>query len=207
MNLNSPNERRVQRLRAKFKEETAQLVLAAAEEVFAESGTGASMAEIAKHAGVAVGTLYNHFGDREHLLNALLDQTRKELLDAIDDRLKRLAKAAFTDQLVALVTEIFDHVESHRRLFTVLMDEERLNSKSEFARALYVRVEKVIKKGIKERFLRESGSDLYPALLLGMLRGAKMGQVYGGPSLSPGECVGRVVELFLHGARRPHGAP
>ncbi|MET9879137.1 helix-turn-helix domain-containing protein [Actinacidiphila glaucinigra] len=49
------------------------LLLAAAREAVAEHGTGASLRDIARRAGVGIGTLYRHFPSRETLLEALLD--------------------------------------------------------------------------------------------------------------------------------------
>ena len=61
------------RLRARIRETTEQAILAAAEEVFADAGLHAAhMGTIAARAGVSVGTLYNHFEDREALLAGLL---------------------------------------------------------------------------------------------------------------------------------------
>src|SRR3954451_14694782 len=50
-----------------------EAILAAAERVFSKSGFYATrMADIAKEAGVAVGTLYNYFDSREVILSELL---------------------------------------------------------------------------------------------------------------------------------------
>ncbi|MFC8719060.1 TetR/AcrR family transcriptional regulator [Kitasatospora sp. NPDC057198] len=47
-------------------------VLAAAEQVFAERGTAASTEEVARAAGVGVGTVFRHFPTKEALLRALV---------------------------------------------------------------------------------------------------------------------------------------
>lgn len=47
-------------------------VLAAAREVFVERGAGAPLDEVAKRAGVGIGTLYRRFADRETLLKAVV---------------------------------------------------------------------------------------------------------------------------------------
>ena len=66
-------------------------ILAAACEVFAEHGLDGEIREVAARAGVAVGTIYRHFENREALLAALLMETKKDLLD-------RLAGAARNEQ-------------------------------------------------------------------------------------------------------------
>jgi AcrR family transcriptional regulator len=45
-------------------------ILAAAEEIFLERGASVSMNEVARHAGVGIGTLYRRFPTREDLLAA-----------------------------------------------------------------------------------------------------------------------------------------
>ncbi|MFF4234562.1 TetR/AcrR family transcriptional regulator [Actinomadura geliboluensis] len=47
-------------------------VLAAAEEVFAARGTSASTEEVARRAGVGIGTVFRHFPTKESLLEAVL---------------------------------------------------------------------------------------------------------------------------------------
>ncbi|MFI5998503.1 TetR/AcrR family transcriptional regulator [Streptomyces sp. NPDC051362] len=50
-----------------------ELLLAAAREAIAAHGTEASLRDIARRAGVGIGTLYRHFPTREALLEALLN--------------------------------------------------------------------------------------------------------------------------------------
>src|SRR5438309_9138852 len=53
-------------------------VLAAAREAFAEGGESTSLEEIARRAGVGIGTLYRHFPTRQALLEALyLDEVEE----------------------------------------------------------------------------------------------------------------------------------
>ncbi|MCW3041618.1 MAG: transcriptional regulator, TetR family [Solirubrobacterales bacterium] len=58
-------------------------VLAAAAEVFAEQGADASVAEIARRAGVGAGTLFRHFPTKHDLLLATLELALQSLEDAI----------------------------------------------------------------------------------------------------------------------------
>jgi AcrR family transcriptional regulator len=197
------------RLRQRFREETHAAVLHAAEAVFAEEGLReASMAEIARRAGVAVGTLYNHFADREALLGALTALRKRELLDEVDARLHDVARGSFVDQLVALVTALFKHVDTHRSLFRLLQADERVGRSppnNQSAREIFQRFEKVVRRGIKDGVLRDDEPELLAALLLGTLRGVMMREVYGAPSGPMVDCVGPVVDFFLHGARLPMG--
>ena len=56
-------------------------VLAAAAEVFHEQGLGAGLEDVARRAGVGVGTLYRRFPTREALLEALLQDLLQVYLD------------------------------------------------------------------------------------------------------------------------------
>ena len=56
-------------------------ILAAAEEVFAAKGTGASTEEVAAAAGVAIGTVFRHFPTKRDLLGAILKDLLAELAD------------------------------------------------------------------------------------------------------------------------------
>jgi len=55
-------------------------VLEAARELFAERGLEVTMDEIARHAGVGVGTVYRRFRRREEIIEALFEQRMEEYL-------------------------------------------------------------------------------------------------------------------------------
>jgi AcrR family transcriptional regulator len=57
-------------------------ILEAAGELFAERGLGVTLDDIARHAGVGVGTVYRRFADKELLIDALFEQ-RMELMCSI----------------------------------------------------------------------------------------------------------------------------
>jgi AcrR family transcriptional regulator len=70
-------------------ERNRQRILAAASEVFAQHGLQVSLDEVARHAGVGVGTVYRRFADKEDLVQALF-------IKRIDD-LAVLAQAALAE--------------------------------------------------------------------------------------------------------------
>src|SRR5256714_10736248 len=57
-----------------------ELLVAAAREVFAEHGVEASLEEVARRAGVGIGTLYRHFTTREALVEAIFERRFGELI-------------------------------------------------------------------------------------------------------------------------------
>jgi AcrR family transcriptional regulator len=102
-------------------------VLAAAREAFAEGGESTSLEEIARRAGVGIGTLYRNFPNRQALLEALYAEeveevcrTAEQLLDAEPWE----ALAAWVDRFVAymstkraLVSELGDNLDPKAPLF------------------------------------------------------------------------------------------
>jgi len=63
-------------------------LLAAAGEAYAERGVDASLEEIAKRAGVGIGTLYRHFPTRDSLNEAVYRREVEALCDGVDGLLR-----------------------------------------------------------------------------------------------------------------------
>jgi len=85
-------------------------ILSAAEELFLEKGAGVSLEEVAKHAGVGIGTLYRRFPSREALLAATSNERFLSLAEASRVRGTDLAPgaalAAYLEEL-AINTSIY----------------------------------------------------------------------------------------------------
>jgi len=65
-------------------------LLAAAVQLFAERGTDGSLEEVAKRAGVGIGTLYRHFPSRDALVEAAYRNEVAQLRSAADELLAEL---------------------------------------------------------------------------------------------------------------------
>ena len=121
MNRSSHTVRQVLPLRERLKGETQRAILEAAEEVFGESGlSGARMEDIAGRAGVSVGTLYNHFKDRDALLKDLIVARREELLARLDAVLASTEKEGFGSQLEQFVRAVLEQFDSHKALLAII---------------------------------------------------------------------------------------
>jgi len=102
-------------------------VLAAAREAFAEGGESTALEEIARRAGVGIGTLYRHFPNRQALLEALYVNEMEEVCrsaaeleeadpwEALNDWFERLIAYFATKQ--ALAGELLNYVERDAPLF------------------------------------------------------------------------------------------
>jgi AcrR family transcriptional regulator len=62
-----------------------ELLVESAREVFSEQGVEASLEEIARRAGVGIGTLYRHFATREALVEAIFERRIGELVAVAEE--------------------------------------------------------------------------------------------------------------------------
>ena len=70
------------KLREKLRATVHESLLEATERAIVEDGVeGASLASIARRAGVAVGTIYNYFNARQELFYELFTQRKGELVE------------------------------------------------------------------------------------------------------------------------------
>lgn len=93
-------------------------LLAEARAAFAEHGTDASLEDVARRAGVGIGTLYRHFPNRQALMSAVF----QDALTALLERSRELAGAeqpctALVEWLRAIIT----HAGEYRGVARALM--------------------------------------------------------------------------------------
>jgi AcrR family transcriptional regulator len=86
-------------------ERNRQRILAAAAEVFTQRGLDVSLDEVARHAGVGVGTVYRRFADKEELVEALFTERVEEIATIAERALEEPhpweALKSFLDQWTA----------------------------------------------------------------------------------------------------------
>jgi AcrR family transcriptional regulator len=104
-------------------------VLAAAREAFAEGGESTALEEIARRAGVGIGTLYRHFPNRQALLEALYVGEVEDICrsaaeadgddpwEALNDWFERFIGYIGTKQ--ALAAELLNYLDQDAQLFQV----------------------------------------------------------------------------------------
>ena len=92
------------------------LILDAAEEVFAETNcAGASVEDIAQRAEISVGTLYNMFRSKEDVYRAVVSRAQDTFFDLIEDRVSQ-ARGPL-DKVHAVVAYYFEHFHRYARQF------------------------------------------------------------------------------------------
>ncbi len=190
------------RLRERLREEACRAILAAAEEVFASDGLQARMERIAEQAGVAVGTLYNHFEDRAALVRSLVRERREALLSRVDHALAEVAAAPVDVQLKAFFSAVEEHARVHGRLLSVLMQAGEGPNQAKPPRSLLDELARragaIVARGVASGELREDRANVFAPALVGIAR-VVLVRVLEGAS-APGETAAAIVELFLRGA-------
>lgn len=202
----NPSSKSKRPLKERLREAVREEILSAAERVFGASGlSSAKMEEIALAAGVSVGTLYNYFADRESLLAALLDTQRAELLARLDEVLAGTEPEPFRSQLTRFIGALVEHLEQHRPLFSMLVEEElhsgrgRVRGKPAL-RELTARCRQLVERGLAQGALRSGDAKLYPALLMGFIRGFFAQAAHDDTLRMTPELVRALVRTFLEGA-------
>jgi AcrR family transcriptional regulator len=84
-------------------------VLDAAREVLGESGTDASMEEIAARAGVGIGTVYRRFASKDALIDELLRLAMEQTMAAAEQALARTDGHGLEEFLRAIGQSFADH--------------------------------------------------------------------------------------------------
>ena len=74
--------------------------------VFSQRGLSAPLEDIAREAGVSIGTLYNRVGSREELIDAVVDDIAGEKLRALRER--TLSRDAPRARLETFISEMID---------------------------------------------------------------------------------------------------
>ena len=194
--------------RERFRREVLATIAEAAEDVFAEQGLrDAHVGEIARRAGVAVGTLYNYYEDRDALLAALLKERQDAFLATLEAALA--TPGPFRVQLHTFVTAYMAFFTKHRRYFKILLEGELMHLQAALPRAASVqlgcyqllmqRIEALGDGGVKTGVLRPAGAGLYAWLILGMLRSLAMRDIRNYKAYEPTDGE-ELVSVFLRGA-------
>ncbi|HSO35301.1 MAG TPA: TetR/AcrR family transcriptional regulator, partial [Labilithrix sp.] len=156
---------------------------------------------------VAVGTIYNHFEDRNELFAELFKRRREELLTTMDAASKKAAGCGFDTQLEAYVRTVLAFFDTRRAFLRIALDGQSrsasLRKKGEVPGSmeqLTLRAERVVRVGLKEKRLRADAADLAPHFLFAAVRAILIARV-DSPEPIAGETA-RVIALFLQGTSR-----
>ncbi|MBV8763104.1 MAG: TetR/AcrR family transcriptional regulator [Deltaproteobacteria bacterium] len=197
-----------------MREAVSEAILDAAEQVALENGIeAATAAAIAQRAGVAVGTLYNYFPDRDGILAALFKTRRAAIVPALDVAADETKALPFEERLRAYVRrllEVFDDNASFLRL-AVRADGEGASIKGRdktlMTQVLH-HISQIMREGASRKLFPLTRVEPYARMLQGSLKGMVLWRVEEGVSVA--DDADLVVDTFLRGVSttspgKPHG--
>ena len=204
-------------LRDRLRQSTRDAILAAAATTFnGRDANAVRMEDIAAAAGVAVGTLYNYFGDRNELVAAVLQARTQGLLEALDGVVAEATDPAagsvgrFAADLQRFVGILTRHGDENRTLLLAVIDEvlehgvdaAAMNRQHTVATQLIARAGRLLAHGIETGALRRAEPAFYAAMLLGMVRAVAVTALVRGEAGIAGRSD-EIVRVFLTGAAYP----
>ncbi len=168
-------------------------ILEAAEEVFAAEGLAVPIDEVARRAGVGIGTVYRHFPTKEALFEAIVVAR----LESLIDRAEELSAAtdagaalfAFVDDLVTLAVEKKD---IHDELARAGVTSEQLGAP--IKEKLTARVEVLLQRAQAAGAVRQDVNIVDLTTLL-------MGTCMAAGQQGRPECTARLVAVICDGLR------
>jgi AcrR family transcriptional regulator len=150
-------------------ERNRQRILAAAAEVFAARGLDVSLDDIAKHAGLGVGTVYRRFPTKEALIESLFEEhvgTLAEMAESVS-----YAENSW-DGLVCVLTEVCALQASNQGLREILVSSTYGQGCAARARArLMPAIEKGLQRAQEDGYLRPGIAPVDMVLIEFMIGG------------------------------------
>ena len=187
--MSAAEETAVRQLRADARR-NRERILEAAKEVFAEQGADAQMDDVARRAGVGVGTVYRHFPNKDVLMGELVTQKFVSIAEQTREALKK------DDAWEGLCEVLYWSAEEMARngaLREALRDASAAYEYAEPARAeLQAVTDKLVKRAQRQGKLRKD------------FRAEEMSMLIGGVCASmgaPGNDWRRHLAILLDGLR------
>ena len=180
-------------------------ILDAAIEVIAEKGLARTrISDIASRAGVADGTIYLYFKNKNHILRSAIDSAFAQFSARVS---VALSSAHSPVEQLAIIALLHLQTLSSRRSFAVILQTEVRQSArfiAEFthdALSSYINlVRDVIRRGQADGVIRRQISDRVAALcFFGALDEIISSWLFTGKPIDPEHAAGQVLAVLLHG--------
>lgn len=178
-------------VRERSRAETRQRLLEAGMALFAERGVqGAKACEVAVRAGVAVGTLYLHFGDKDGLARAVMQHAIDELLGRLQAVRTRVGGDP-AERARAHAETVVRFAEERRPLARVLFVGDVASTRlgAEMLDRLATHQEKRIRDGMMEGWFRDDVDPGVAAQALIGMQARVIGWWTEDPTRAPRETV------------------
>jgi AcrR family transcriptional regulator len=159
----SPSIERKQRSDA---QQNRERILAVARKAFTKSGANASLEDVAKQAGVGIGTLYRHFSSREELLKAVYYDVTEKLAKAGQEFAETLPPVEALRAWMMLFVDFIAEKQIIAPALNALVDDPRKLIEASYSQT-WGAVRALVKRAIKSGDIREDldAIDLLRALI------------------------------------------
>lgn len=195
------------KVRKSQKEAAGTEILVAAEELLLAHGAHAvNMAAIARRAGIAVGTLYNYFNDKEDLLKSLLETRRLEMTRTLDAEIAASGDQPFADRLRAVLRVLFSPDpmrERFKNLMQVSFEELGASASDSMHHTFAKWMEPLVEAGIREGTLRNCPAEFQAMMLVAAIK--VVGEKTQAGELTNERAADIVTDSFLYGHSRREG--
>lgn len=182
-------------------------ILRAAINVFARNGYfNSKVADIAREAGVADGTVYLYFKSKEEILHSIFDRSVEEVLDAARERVKSIADPREKLRQIALLH--LERLGADRDLAVVFQVELRGSTKfmEEFSAAGFAEYLALIRSTVEEGqraglFRAELNARVVAKILFGALDEMATNWILSKRRYKLAPMADQVLDIFLNGVR------
>lgn len=199
MNIDSKSN-----LREKLKESTREAILEAAVAIIISKSGDIRMEDIAEKAGVAIGTLYNYFENRQKLIETIIEKRRNMADSYIRHSLDQTEGLHICARLENLFLTLFNFLERHRSVthHSLQLKEihESKTGKKSLMSVLNDYTLEMLQTALKRGEIRSEHMDIYPLVISAYLKAifTKVEEDHD-PVQNP-DLAKRLAELFYYGA-------
>ncbi len=169
---------------------------------------GTTMDRVAAAAGMAKGSLYNHFRSKQELLEFVYDRAVAPMQEALAEIVKDRLSA--TEKLASISRLWREYLVKHHAVFEFLINDHAarglLRGSEQTARASGIKqITAIIKRGIEEGEFRPvdatAAADMFVSAAIGMVEH----EFAAGTSRPVDEAVDALMGVFLHGLSTDEG--
>ena len=189
-----------------------EAILRAATSVFAHNGYfNSKVADIAREAGVADGTVYLYFKSKEDILHSIFDRNVAEALDAARKRIERITDPK--EKLRQIATLHLERLSADRDLAVVFQVELRGSTKfmEEFSAAGFAEYLALIRATFEEGqragiFRADLNANVVAKILFGALDEMATNWILSKRRYKLAPMADEVLDIFLNGVNKPEAS-
>lgn len=155
-----------------IKKDKKNIVLESTLELIAERGVySTSMSQIAKHANIAVGTIYLYFPNKEDLINSLYISVKTNLANYVFERY--IEDKSIEESFFSLFKNIIDYFINNQKEFIFIEQYGNsstitYNTKDEVI-DIFKKANNLFKKGYEEKIIKDLPIEMLIALIDGAI--------------------------------------